>query len=276
MADENVGAEIPSIPTGHEAGNTRTCPGCGESVSNTATVCPQCGRSLVAGNSMAVASFLLSLLSFPAFFAALSISNNLSVTYGQALGNGGLILVSTLIFFSIPAIIFGNFSLEKIRKSPVPTKGYDLAKAGQSLGCLYVVFSITAMFWLASAAHPRMDNNEMAAIGNIVKIRYAQDTYKKAHGVYARSFAELIAEVSTRASLAGDWHEGVQKEGYIFSLTDEGGDGSSYEIRANPVMLGRTGREYFFSDPSFVIRGRTDGPADSTSPSISKLGDFIR
>ena len=267
-ADEKVAsAPPPPIP------RQRACPECREMVSVLVSVCPHCGQSLKLGNGMAVASFvfgILSLLTFASFY----VIGVYMVMTGRDAEAAGIFtfqfLLCSLIFCVIPAMILSRVSLSKIRKSPFPVKGRILAKAGLNMGSISMVLTFIVMVAIPSAVGSRRQANESAAISNIRTIAYAQEAYRKAHGIYARSFVELTAEAGSTERLVDDWRRDVQKKGYVFSLTDDSGNGSCYETKANPVTLGKTGNRYFFSDCSRMIRWSVQGPADLTSTPIGE------
>jgi len=150
-------------------------------------------------------------------------------------------------------------------------KGRRLGEAGLNMACVSIGLTLFAGILTPSLVRSPIQSNESAAIGNLRKITYVQEDYRKAHVTYARSFAELTRDANSRSFLEGDWYEGVQKTGYVLSLTDSSGNGSCYETKANPVTPDRTGIRYFFSDCSGVIRWHSDGPADSTSTPIGEL-----
>ena len=134
------------------------------------------------------------------------------------------------------------------------------------LGALFIIAFLAAI--VIPNLMPRgIRNNESAGIGNLRTITGAQTGYKEAHGVYARSFAELTDMSNGAAFLLGRW-EGTPKTGYLFTLkpTD---NGDCYETTASPATP-NSGERHFFSDCSGVIRAREDAPADSRSPPIGE------
>ena len=126
----------------------------------------------------------------------------------------------------------------------------------------------------------RIQANEEAAIKHLDAIRGAQTGWSCGGFPYASSFAELTDTANGLAFLLGEWHEGVQKDGYIFTMKGTlipstlavDGWASCYETTASPAIPGITGKRYFFSDCSAVIRANKGAPADSTSPMVPGNG----
>ncbi|HUW60679.1 MAG TPA: DUF4190 domain-containing protein [Candidatus Bathyarchaeia archaeon] len=264
-----------------KAEDVRACPNRTEQIPNTADVCPHCGQSLAAGNGTAVASFVLGILSVLALasicFTVLLINSMGTDTTMAVERLVAAFMLCSLIFFPIAAIILGHRSLVKIRKSPVPMKGRGHAKAGLNMGCLSMVLAFIAAITIPGLLRSSIQVNESAAIGNIRMITGAQTGWSSGGGPYAVSFAQLTDTTNGPAFLLGEWRNGMEKDGYIFTM--KGVDllngflhpsAACYETTASPAKPGRTGVWYFFSDCSGVIRASVDGPADSTSRPIGE------
>jgi len=164
------------------------------------------------------------------------------------------------------------------------TESADAALAGPDLRFLAVFFPMLAIIVVIAAItmpilrDQRIQANESATIGHIRKITGAQVGYSAAGNAPYVSFAELTGSNGPPVFLLGEWYDGVQKDGYIFTMKGTNitmmGDREwalCYEITASPAVPGRTGKRYFFSDCSGVIRANEGTPADSTSPPIPEM-----
>ena len=190
---------------------------------------------------------------------------------------GILSFAGLVVFAAIPAIFLGHRALSKIRKSPVSMRGRPLAVIGIVLGYLNIVLSIMLVaIAIPSLPWLHIPANEAAAIRHLRTLTSSQTCYAPTgNDSYAPDFASLTTARWTNqpACLSGNWYDGVQKDGYIFTM--KGVDNGQniiccYETTASPAIPGRTGVRYFFSDCSFVIRANKGAPADVTSPPIGE------
>ena len=146
---------------------------------------------------------------------------------------------------------------------------------GFSLIELLIVIAIILV--IAAIAVPKynqvqMGAREMAVIQEINTIHKAQNMYYSQFGRFAENLTQLGPSPNGQAAspaaadvIPGELARGV-KNGYQFTLqlTKEG-----YQVNANPVAFGNTGRRTFFSDQSMVIRNNYSAePATAQSPEI--------
>jgi type II secretory pathway pseudopilin PulG len=131
---------------------------------------------------------------------------------------------------------------------------------------LYVVagsFALVILAFMRNYSRDLMRQQETAAIGAIRTIQTAQLQYFSRYGRYGTSLRELgpAAAGFIDGELAS-----LTKDGYNFTLA---GNASEYVIHADPVEVGKSGMQSFYSDETLVIRqnyGRR--PATVNSPEL--------
>ncbi len=112
----------------------------------------------------------------------------------------------------------------------------------------------------------------MAAIRTLVSLNTAQSQYFSTYGRYASSLAELAPPPggATPTASAADLIPtslalGV-KSGYEFTVV---GSAQGYTLNAEPEVVNVTGKRWFFSDQSGVIREHIGNePASVNDPEI--------
>jgi len=154
---------------------------------------------------------------------------------------------------------------------------------GFSLIELLIVVAIILI--LAAIAIPnliqsKMSANEASAVQTLRDINTAESVYEiqfgvgfspdlpslgGTQGVPTPQAALLIPDPVAQAPNT--------KDGFSFAYVvtanlGPGGTPSSYTVNANPLNFGTTGRRYFFTDESGVIRVDTTNPATVNDPSI--------
>lgn len=133
------------------------------------------------------------------------------------------------------------------------------SRRGFSLIELLIVVAIILV--LVGAGLPRlnqylMNTREVAAITQIRNLQTAQQQYMSQFGRFATSLEELGpaggnqpgpsgADLISEDMVAGD------KGGYRFTLQETE---TGYEIHAEPVTYGSTGRRTFYSDQTLEVR----------------------
>ena len=174
-----------------------------------------------------------------------------------------------LIFFfffpsAIVAVIMGHLSLSEIKRSAGALAGRGMAIAGLVLG--YAGLAVVPILIIAAIAIPnllraRMAANEAFAVGCLQSYQYAGNL-GPGRGDCAR--AQLLDK-----SLGT---EKPSKAGYVFIYNpgpeENRGQVVSFTLEAHPVVQGTTGVRHFFLDQSGTIHMSSDGPADSSSPSL--------
>jgi len=150
---------------------------------------------------------------------------------------------------------------------------------------LLAIIAVIATPILRYQREQQIKANEAVAINHIRTITEAQfGTSWRGENNYAASFVVLTDSIHGPRFLLGDWYNGVEKDGYIFTMKGLGkiydtplpGPGADcYEVTASPARPGHTGIRYFFSDCNGVIYGKVGGPADSTSTPVAAYPEWL-
>jgi type II secretory pathway pseudopilin PulG len=160
-----------------------------------------------------------------------------------------------------------------------------MALAGLILGYIGVAI-IPFILIIAAIAIPnmlqaRMAANEAMAIVSLRTLNAACEAYSMTYGVFPPSLASLGPAAPGKgpsadlANLVDSSLASGVKSGYIFDYAiyqgrDRNGKRlpQTYAITAAPITPNATGRRYFFTDQSAVIRAETGQAATADSPYI--------
>ena len=157
----------------------------------------------------------------------------------------------------------------KMRKQ----SGFSLIELLIVVAIILIIAAIAIPNFMAS----RMAANESSAVQAVRTVTTANVVYSTQYDI---GFAAALANLggsgvvsSTNAQLIDTaMAAGAVKSGYSFTYTatnpDAAGNFQSFSINANPLQLGATGRRYFYSDQTAVIRQSYTGPATATDPAI--------
>lgn len=152
---------------------------------------------------------------------------------------------------------------------------------GFSLIELLIVIAIILI--IAAIAIPelissRMSANEASAVANIRTITTAQTAYSIQYGTGFSTQLSFLGDAggttstATNAVLIDRVLATGTKSGYDFlyavTATDGNGNPTSYTINANPVVQGATGRRFFYSDQTCIIRVNNNAVAGAGDPAI--------
>lgn len=281
------------------------CPSCGKEVAETDAKCGSCGGSLspnrpasteshpcasaadpprrperqsLQNSSKAIASLALGLLPIvlgagllALVFGAESATLNPSLYY--------LGLVAALL-----AVIFGHGAKASIRRSSGRLRGKGVAIAGLVLGYLWLAGSILVIVISSFIDHSRLLANQASAVGSLRTINSAAMTYESMynHG-YPATLAVLgpplienpdasVRPSEKAAGLIDEYLASGRKSNYRFTYipgpAGSTGKITTYAVHADPLEPGNTGKMYYFTDQTSVIRGEKGKEANENSPPI--------
>jgi len=149
-----------------------------------------------------------------------------------------------------------------------------MKRAGFTLIELMVVITVIAI--IAAIALPallrsRLQTNETAAIQNLRTVLAAQTSFHSANNRFG-TIAELAEDAAGTGvgHLDSTWTEGVQRQGYAFSMAQA--TVGFFLCYADPIEHEITGIRFFRIDPSGIVRwNAANRPAD-TDPEIGAPG----
>jgi prepilin-type N-terminal cleavage/methylation domain-containing protein len=156
-------------------------------------------------------------------------------------------------------------------------KGFSLIE----LLIVVAIILIIAAIAIPNLLRSRIAANEASAVGSLRSVNTAQVTYAATYPTvgFAPDLNTLgpgsgTTPSSTNASLldsvlgcsGGNATTGCPKSGYTFILSGDITNTpiTTYTASAGPVTVDQTGKRYFFTDASGVIRYNAAGPASST------------
>lgn len=156
----------------------------------------------------------------------------------------------------------------------VRSNGFSLIELLIVVGIILIIAAIAIPELLSS----KMSANETAAVANVRTINTAETAYTIEYGTgYALQLSYLgdasgPTSTATNAVLIDHILGAGTKSGYNFIYAVTGTDGSgnpvSYSINANPTVQGATGRRFFYSDQTCVIRVNGSSVAGINDPAI--------
>ena len=236
----------------------RYCITCGNQIQDgNATFCPKCGTKLSPAEKPPTAP------PYSAPTPPITPSTN-----GLAIVS----LVCGLLFFVFPAavaaIIFGHISRSDIRRSGGRKTGAGMALAGLILGYIGVaiipIVLIVAAIAIPNLLRAKMAANEASAVASLRLLDVAVMNYSNTHG----KFPETLADINPSFGFSFRRRSGYVFEYHPIADGQDGSAGSGYSLTASPITAGTTGRRYFFTDQTGVIRAEPDRNATASSPPI--------
>jgi len=161
-------------------------------------------------------------------------------------------------------------------------KGFSLIE----LLIVVAIILIIAAIAIPNLLRSRIAANESSAVGSLRTINTAEVTYASTYplagfatdlvtlggsGTTASSTGALLLDNVLGGASGGGANSGAAntKSGYTFWITATGATPvPTYSSNANPVTVDQTGKRYFYSDASGVIRYNTSAQATSTDSSL--------
>jgi type IV pilus assembly protein PilA len=155
------------------------------------------------------------------------------------------------------------------KKSNAP--GFSLIE----LLIVVAIILIIAAIAIPNLLRSKIAANQASAVESLRTVDTAEVTYSSTYNAgYSSTLAELgppasgATASSTTADLIDSVLAGGTKSGYtiVYSpgATDGNGNYLAYTVNGNPVSVGQTGQDYYYSDASAVIRFNTSVTAGAT------------
>jgi len=180
---------------------------------------------------------------------------------------------------AVLAVVFGHLARREIRRSGGRLKGSRRALTGLVFGYCGLILAIALAIVIFWSVRPPIPANEASAVYNLRNINTAAATYAD---TYHRGFPSSLKVLGppaggrpsdeTGADLIDSVLAEGRKSGYSFryKASTSRGDGpaDTYTVNADPITPGWTGRRYFFTDQTGVIRFDTERPASAKSPPL--------
>jgi len=154
---------------------------------------------------------------------------------------------------------------------------------GHGFSLLELLIVVAIILIIASIAIPnfirsKMRANEAATVQNLRNITTAEVIYSTTYSIgYSPTLAALggnsVTVDATAAGLIDEVLASGVKSGYTYSYSiiasDPQGHVTAYNIIADPVVVGSSGINHFYTDQSAVIRENGSGTASSSDTPIN-------
>jgi prepilin-type N-terminal cleavage/methylation domain-containing protein len=154
------------------------------------------------------------------------------------------------------------------------SRGFSLIE----LLIVVAIILIIAAIAIPNLLRSRIAANQASAVGSLRTINTCEITYASTYNTgYTSALATLAPPASgtpttTAAGLVDSVLAAGLKSGYSFTYTpgtaDSSGRINDYTLTANPVTVGTTGQNYYFTDQTAVIRQNSSATASSSDSPI--------
>jgi len=269
------------------------CPGCGKELADTDTLCSSCGSShspVLPSHSKtlkqpsrrycgAAASLILGLLPF------LPVGRLLALVFRTCSATLSLGVYYFDFAAALLAIILGHQAKDSIRRSGGRLEGKGMAIGGLVSGYLWLAGSMIVIAISAFVANSRIAANQASSLGSLRTINTAAISYAQ---TYHRGFPPSLAALGSPkaespnasvrpsekgADLIDEYLAAGRKSNYRFTYlagpADSTGKIQTYTVHADPIEPGKTGKWYYFTDQTNVIRSERGKEASESSTSIA-------
>ncbi len=154
------------------------------------------------------------------------------------------------------------------------SRGFSLIE----LLIVVAIILIIAAIAIPNLLRSRIAANQASAVGSLRTLNTCEITYASTYNTgYSSTLVALGPPASgnptpTAAGLIDSVLAAGTKSGYSFTYTpgtaDSSGRINSYGLTANPITVGTTGQNFYFTDHSAVIRQNTSATASSSDSPI--------
>lgn len=247
----------------------RKCPYCAEEIQDEARVCKWCHSDLTVSPQV-----------------------QLPQISGKATASLILGILSPLLWIIAPvpvlAIIFGHLSRSEIKRGGGRLVGAGRALAGLILGyagAFALLVFILSLIAIPNLRRSRIAANQASAVASLRAYNTAQVTYASTYNTGYSATLGCLGKQDARAMpssksavLVDDVLSGgsatattAVKSGYRFTYSPgptQGGRIDSYQIWADPLAIGTTGKIHYYTDQTGVIRFEPRDRANRESPAL--------
>ena len=196
-------------------------------------------------------------------------------------------LLFTGLLAGVLAVIFGHRAKASIRQSSGHLMGKGKATVGLVLGYLglgsTLLLVAIASFLVLFVANSRMAANQSSAVGSLQRINTAAIIYAEGFGGFPPKLAVLgpaktsdpnvsVEPSKEAAELLDENLASGRKSNYVFTYVagpaDSAGTIRTYSVHADPAEPGVSGKMYYFTDQTCVIRVEKGKEANQNSPGM--------